>query len=233
MSEFSGFPEETITFLSDLAKNNKKAWFDAHRNDYERYLAWPARAFTEAIGERLVDIAPGIIAEPRINGSIFRIYRDARFSKNKTPYKKHLGIFCWEGEGPKMECPGFYFHLEPPNLMLGGGIRIFSKPLLEEFRRSVVHPKHGIKLAGAVAKVSKGLDIGGRHYKRIPRDYDPEHPFAQFLLFNGLTASIETKIPDVLHTPEIVDYCFDMFRKMLPMHEWLKDMAARARTAIS
>ena len=229
MSPFPGFPEETMTFLSGLAKNNKKVWFDAHRSDYERYILWPARAFTEALGERLTAIAPGIIAEPGVNGSIFRIYRDTRFSKDKTPYKTHLGIFCWEGEGPKMECPGFYFHLQPPNLMLGGGIHIFSKPLLEEYRRSVVHPTHGMKLAAAVSKVSKSLNIGGHHYKRVPRGYDPDHPFAQFLLFNGLTAGTEMKIPKDLHKPEIVDHCFDVFSKMMPVHEWLLGLAARAR----
>ena len=229
MPPFTGFPEEAVTFLSGLARNNKKAWFDAHKNDYERYLLWPARSFTEALGERLSAIAPGIIAEPRVNGSIFRIYRDTRFSKDKTPYKTHLGIFCWEGEGPKMECPGFYFHLQPPNLMLGGGIHIFSRSLLEEYRLSVVHPKHGMKLASAVSKVSKSLEIGGRHYKRIPRGYDPEHPFAQFLLFNGLTAWTETKIPKELYTPEIIDNCFDVFSKMVPMHEWLKEMTVRTK----
>jgi uncharacterized protein (TIGR02453 family) len=228
---FPGFPEETVTFLSDLAKNNKKTWFDAHRTDYDKYIMEPARAFTEALGERLTSIAPGIIAEPRVNGSIFRIYRDTRFSKDKTPYKTHLGIFCWEGEGPKMECPGFYFHLQPPNLMLGGGVHLFSKPLLEEFRRSVVHPQHGMKLAGAVAKVSKSLNIGGHHYKRVPRGYDQDHPFAQFLLFNGLTARSEEPTPAALHGPDIVDHCFDVYRKMLPVHEWLLGMAARAHAA--
>ena len=70
MHLFPGFPEETVTFLSDLAKNNKKVWFDAHRADYDKYIMEPAMAFTEALGERLITIAPGIIAEPRVNGSI-------------------------------------------------------------------------------------------------------------------------------------------------------------------
>ena len=229
MSRFSGFPKETVKFLADLAKNNKKAWFDAHKADYQKYVLEPARMFTEALGERLTAIAPGIVAEPRVNGSIFRIYRDIRFSKDKTPYKTHLGIFCWEGEGAKMECPGFYFHLQPPNLMLGGGIHIFSKPLLEEFRRSVVHPRHGPKVAGAVSKVSKSLNIGGHHYKKVPRGYDPDHPFAQFLLFNGLTAWTEDPVPEVLYSPEIVDHCFNAFRKMVPLHRWLLEMTMRAR----
>ena len=230
MSQFAGFPEGTISFLSDLARNNRKTWFDAHRVEFDRFILEPARAFTDAMGERLTAIAPGIIAEPRINGSIFRTYRDTRFSKDKTPYKTHLGIFMWEGEGPKMECPGFYFHLEPPNLLLGGGIHIFSKPLLEEYRRSVVHPKHGPDLEEAVQTVSQHLNIGGRYYKRTPRGYDPDHPLADFLLHSGLTAWTEGPIPAALHSDRIVDHCFNIFKNMAPLHRWLLKMAARART---
>ena len=231
MSQFSGFPERTVTFLSDLAKNNKKDWFDAHKDEFNRFVIDPAKAFTEAMGEHLTAIAPGIIAEPRVNGSIFRIYRDARFSKDKTPYKTHLGIFMWEGEGAKMECPGFYFHLEPPKLMLGAGIHTFSKPLLEEFRRSVTHPKHGHDLAIAATNVSKLFDIGGRHYKRVPAGYDKDSPYAPFLLFNGLTAWVEEPIPTILHSSMIVDHCMRVFQEMAPVHRWLLEMAKRARAA--
>jgi len=231
MTTIEGFPEAAVKFLSDLARNNNKAWFEAHRDDYHRFIVEPAEAFTEAMGERLTAIAPGIIAEPRINGSIFRIFRDTRFSKDKRPYKTHLGIFMWEGEGRKMECPGFYFHLEPPKLLLGGGIHIFSKPLLDEFRRSVVHPKHGPELDEAVGSIPKRLNIGGRIYKRTPRGYDPEHPLSDFLLFNGLTAWTEGPIPETLYGPEIIDHCFKVFREMLPIHTWLRGMSGRARGA--
>lgn len=230
MTNFEGFPLSTVTFLTELAKNNKKTWFDAHRKEYYKYVVDPGRSFTEAMGERLTAFAPGIIAEPRINGSIFRIYRDIRFSKDKQPYKTHLGIFMWEGEGPKMECPGFYFHLEPPNLLLGGGIHIFSKPLLEEYRRSVVHPKHGPDLVEAAEQVSRHLNLGGRHYRRTPRGYDPQHPFAEYLLYNGLTGWIEGPVPEALHGQEIIDHCFDVFRKMVPIHKWLLKMVVRANS---
>jgi uncharacterized protein (TIGR02453 family) len=233
MSEFAGFPKETVTFLPDLAKNNRKTWFNAHRDEYERFIADPAKTFTEAMGERLTAFAPGIIAEPRVNGSIFRIYRDTRFSKDKTPYKTHLGVFMWEGEGPKMECPGFYFHLEPPSLLLGGGVHIFSKHLLDEYRRSVIHPEHGPDLAEAVQSVSKHLDIGGRHYKRTPRGYDPEHPLTEFLLHNGLTAWTEGQIPEELYSDALLDHCFGVFEQMVPLHNWLLKMVARARAARS
>jgi hypothetical protein len=88
-----------------------------------------------------------------------------------------------------------------------------------------------MKLAGAVAKVSRTLSIGGHHYKRVPRGFDQEHPFAQFLLFNGLTAWTRETIPESLYGPGIIDHCFEVFRQMLPLHEWLKPMAERARAA--
>jgi uncharacterized protein (TIGR02453 family) len=233
MHDFDGFPEEAKRFFYALAKNNKKTWFEAHREEFNKFIMEPAKAFTETMGERLTAVAPGLIAEPRVNGSIFRINRDTRFSKDKRPYKTHLGIFMWEGEGPKMECPGFYFHLEPPNLLLGAGIHIFSKPLLEEFRRSVVHPKRGPDLTEALKKVPKRFNIGGLHYKRTPRGYDPDHRLAELLLYNGLTAWTEGPIPEALNSAALIDHCYEIFRSMVPLHRWLLKMAARARTARS
>ena len=102
---------------------------------------------------------PGVVADPRTNGagSIFRIYRDTRFSKDKRPYKTYLGILFWQGRGKKMENPGFYFHLEPKGLMLGAGTYTFMKQGLEAFRKAVVHRTRGPALAKAVKKVANGF----------------------------------------------------------------------------
>ena len=229
MSEFTGFPPECVQFLSDLAANNDREWFKARKGDFDRHVVDPARGFVEALGARLMEAVPGVVADPRVDGSIFRIYRDTRFAKDKSPYKRHLGIFLWEGEGPKMECPGFYFHLEPPNLMLGGGIHLFSRQLLAGFRDSVVHPKHGPDLVRAVMEVSRTLKIGGLHYRKVPRGYDGDHQYAQFLLYNGLTAWTEGPIPDQLYTPDIVELAYRAFELMLPMHRWLLELTKRTR----
>src|SRR5438876_5955775 len=100
----AGTPAEGIQFLRDLRANNNKAWFDAHRKVYEEYLLEPAKQFVLDAGERLRKIAPGIHAEPRVQGgSILRINRDTRFSKDKSPYKNHLDFFFWEaGSGASM-----------------------------------------------------------------------------------------------------------------------------------
>ena len=93
---FSGFPKGTVSFLRDLAANNNREWFTAHRPEYETAVLEPARAFVRVMGERLRRLSPQIKAEPRIDGSLFRLYRDIRFSPDKSPYKTNLGIFFWK-----------------------------------------------------------------------------------------------------------------------------------------
>jgi len=227
-ADFAGFPAECVTFFVNLQANNNRAWFEARRDDFERFVMAPARQFVLAMGERLREIAPGIHAEPRVDQSIFRIHRDTRFSKDKSPYKTHLGIWFWEGGRSKLDAPGFYFHLEPPNLMLGGGIYMFSEPLLSVYRDLVVHPRYGETLARAIHEVGdrSGYQIGGVHYKRVPRGYDPAHPNASLLLHNGLYIGSEEPIPAEFYSPAILDYCFKRYSDMLPIHRWLVELAA-------
>jgi uncharacterized protein (TIGR02453 family) len=84
MAGFNGFPPEAVTFFQELQNNNNKTWFDAHKPDYQKYVMEPAQEFIEEMGLRLKQVSPGIHAEPRVNRSIFRIYRDVRFSKDVT-----------------------------------------------------------------------------------------------------------------------------------------------------
>jgi uncharacterized protein (TIGR02453 family) len=223
---FSGFPNRTVTFLRDLAAHNDRDWFAAHKGEYEDAVLAPARAFVLAMGERLRRLTPAIRFDPRANGSLFRIYRDTRFSPDKSPYKTNLGIFFWEGGGPRMDCPGYYFHLEPPTLMLGGGLYIIPRPLLESYRRTIADPEYGPELAGIVKKIASrpGFTVGGEHYKRVPGGYDPA-PEAAFLLRHaGLYAGTEVPIPAELHSPDLVDFCFARFKPMEPLHRWLSAM---------
>ena len=227
-STFTGFPREAVEFYAALAANNDKTWFDEHKEGFEKHVLAPARDFVFEMGKRLATISPGVIADPRTNKSIFRPYRDTRFSKDKTPYKTHLGIFFWEGNRPKMECSGFYFHLEPPDLMLAACIHCFSKSLLGAYRDAVVHPTYGPRLTKAVKAVQreKGHLVGGEHYKKTPRGYAANRENAPFLLYNGLYAWYSTAIPDEFYSGKLLDYALDRFKAMLPLHKWLVEMTA-------
>jgi uncharacterized protein (TIGR02453 family) len=228
---FKGFSRQTIQFFEGLSKNNTKNWFEAHRNDYEKHVLEPARAFITAMGKRLRTQFPAIVAVPKVNKSLFRINRDTRFSLDKSPYKTNLGIFLWEGTRPRMECPGFYFHLEPPNLMLGGGLYMFPNYLFDTYRSSVVHHRYGKELAEILSKIGKkeGFQIGGKHYKRVPAGYDPSHPNAEYLLHNGLYVGAETDVPQELYSKTLLDYCWEVYKPSFPLHRWLVALTKRFR----
>ncbi len=225
-SIFNGFPKKSVDFYRDLAGNNNREWFTSHKGEFDQYVMAPARDFVYEMGKRLREIAADIVADPRVNKSIFRPYRDTRFSKDKSPYKTHLGIFLWTGTLKKMDCPGYYMHLEPPILMFGVGNHCFSRSLLQVYRDSVVDPILGQALAEAVESVQKQGDyeIGVKHYKKTPRGYDKEHENAEFLLYNGLTAAFATDIPEEFHSKELLDYAFERFRAMSPIQQWLSRM---------
>ncbi|MFC1868910.1 DUF2461 domain-containing protein [Thermodesulfobacteriota bacterium] len=224
MSNFNGFPKELCTFFNQLKKHNTKEWFDSHREDYERYVKVPSIEFVVSMGDKLKEIAPGVNALPKINQSLFRLNRDMRFSNDKRPYKTNLGILFWEGERKRMECSGFYFHCEDENLMLGVGIYIFTKGLLDRYREAVVDAKLGSKLKKIIERLSKqGYVVGGKHYKKVPRGYDPSHKNFELLLHNGLTAMIETRIPEEFYRTDLIDYAFSHFKNMAPLHGWFRE----------
>ena len=227
--KFSGFPKKTLEFLRELAANNDKTWFDSHRENFEKYYLDPSRRFVEAMGGKLKTLAPDIKADPRVNQSLFRINRDTRFSPDKTPYKKHLAVWFWEGTGKRMDCSGYYFHLQPERMVLGAGIYMFPKNMIESYRESVADSKLGAALARAVAKMEKaGISVGGQHYKRVPRGYDPDHKYEGLLRHNGLYTGLEMKPPQEIHTPKLVDLCYERFKIMKPVHQWLLELTRRA-----
>jgi uncharacterized protein (TIGR02453 family) len=160
---FAGFPKEGLAFLRGLASHNDKAWFDAHRGDYQARLIAPAMAFVSELGAKLRKVSPVVQFEPRINGSIFRMNRDIRFSKDKTTYKTHLDLWFWEGGEKGWETTGFFFRMFPDRLILGAGMHTFGKPQLDAYRAAVVAEKPGKALQVLVAKLTKG---GGHPSRR-------------------------------------------------------------------
>jgi len=225
MSQFTGFSKDTISFYKDLKENNTKKWFEDNKNRYLESVIAPAQAFVTAMGEQLLSLSENINFDTRHHGpgSIFRIHRDTRFSKDTTPYKTHLGMYFWVGTGKKMECPGYYFHLEGDTIMLGAGSYMFTRNQLAAFRNAVDDRKNGEALKKTVDKVTKNplYSIGGEHYKKVPRGFSPTHPRARLLLYNGLYASLETRIPAEFYSSSLVQWCFGHYKSCKPLVDWL------------
>jgi uncharacterized protein (TIGR02453 family) len=205
IQEFSGFPRQGLQFLADLGKNNNRDWFEAHKGDYRSYVLEPAQAFVFALGERLRLLSPQISYDTRTNGSgsIMRIYRDLRFSKDKTPYHPNLRIIFWEGGGKKTENPGFFFGMDAAGAALYGGMHTFPRPMLGAYQDAAADDDLGRQLEAALVSVGRGGDyaVGGEQYKRVPRGFDPGHSRADLLRYKGLHARSPVIEPATLTTP--------------------------------
>ena len=224
MADFEGFPKQTLTFLRGISKNNSKAWFDEHRDDYDNYLIAPAKTFVSAVGDELRKLAPGVQAEPRVNGSIFRINRDTRFSKDKTPYKDHLDLWFWEG-ARKEAVSGFFWRLTATQLLTGVGAHCFEKEKLAQYRQALVGKETSAELLKVAAGVEKaGYELEGTHYKRSPKGFEVENErLQQLLLHDGLHTGKAESHPAALHSAQIVAHCIDNWKKVAPLHRWLVD----------
>lgn len=223
MADFAGFPAQTQKFLEGLSKNNSKDWFEAHRSDYDAYWVTPAKAFVEAAGEALQDVAP-IEVQPRVNGSIFRINRDIRFSNDKTPYKDHLDFWFWEGER-KTAVSGFYLRVTPAEVGIGVGAHGFDKDRLGAYRNAVVDAKSGKALRKAVGELKKSkVDVKGEHYKTLPRGFETDDTFErQFLRYNALWTGQDVATPPSFNSKRFVSWAMTRWSKQAPLHRWLVD----------
>jgi uncharacterized protein (TIGR02453 family) len=223
---FDGFPRQALDFLAGLAEHNERAWFEQHRAEYEEGLLEPARELVVAVGEELDRRGIAVHAEPRVNGSIFRINRDTRFSKDKRPYKTHLDLWFWQGEGPSRLCPGYFFRLTPHELLLGAGRHHFEPPLLAQYREAVADPARGGALVDAVQRVeAAGHEVGGRRYKRAPAGYEADGRRAELLLHDGLFAYAElTPVPGEAHTSELPRLCAERFTELASVQDWLVEL---------
>jgi uncharacterized protein (TIGR02453 family) len=229
MTSFQGFPDATFAFLRGITKDNDKAWFDANRDLYDAGYVEPAKGFVAAIGPRLARLSPTVAYEPKVNGSLFRINRDVRFSKDKTPYKNHLDLWFWHGDRRGWGSPGFFFRMYADRLILGAGMHKFEKPQLEAYRAAVVAPRSGSALTRVIDEVTAAgpYAIGGATRKTVPRGFDSDHQRAGLLLHDGLTAALDQKLDNSAGTPEFADVCLGHFKAVWPLAEWLLEEVAR------
>ncbi len=220
---FNGFPPETFGFLEGLTANNSKQWFDDHRSDYDHFWVEPAKDFVAEIGPKIQAFAPNVNFEPRVNGSIFRINRDVRFSKDKRPYKTTLDLWFWEGEKRGWENPGFFLRLMPTEFIAGGGMHGFSPTQLAKYRAAVIAEPSG-KTLQILEKSLGSLELCAPTRKSVPRGFDSGHPRARYLLLEALNATVRQPLPKSIGSQRFLDECAEIFRRAAPISRWLADI---------
>lgn len=208
----------TFTFLKNLKKNNDREWFDAHRKDYlaakENY-----EALVSALHNLLLPIEPGLAGQDS-KANIFRIFRDVRFSKDKSPYKTHFGVFFSRG-GRKWEGAGYYLHLEPGACFAGGGLWMPPAPMLKSVRQEIdynlpefekiIQDKTFIKTFGK---------LEGESLQRPPKGYTPDNPAIEYLKMTSLTVGHKLK-DEELKSEDAAKNVAAVFKTMQPMIDFL------------
>jgi uncharacterized protein (TIGR02453 family) len=219
------FTLAALRFLRGLAKNNNKPWFEAHRAEYERELREPMRDLIGEMDARLAAFAPEIGGDPK--RSMFRINRDIRFSKDKSPYKTNVA--CWfhhrratshVGTEANAGSAGFYFHLEPGKSMVGGGLWMPPRPQLNKLRNAIAEdPADFDRMARGLTKRFGGLDDEAM-LTRMPRGFSEEHPAAPWLRYQSFTSGRLLKDGEVTD-PRLPALLAREFQALLPLVRWL------------
>jgi uncharacterized protein (TIGR02453 family) len=207
------FTPELFVFLRQLRENNDRQWFAANKQRYEKEVRDPALRFIADFGPRLAKIAPRLVANPRpVGGSMFRIYRDTRFSHDKSPYKTHIGIhFFHEKAKAAPSVPGFYLHLSPGESFAAAGIWHPDPVSLGRMREAIARRSMEWK----AIKRSK-LPIEGGSLKRPPRGYAPDHPLIEDLKRTDFVTSARFSDKEVCSAEFLSDFARKC-RKMTPL----------------
>jgi len=230
--QFSGFPREGVDFLRELQDNNEREWFEQRREVYQQQLLEPLQDFVEALGMRINQDFPDIDFDRAANGSgsLTRIYRDVRFSKNKDPYKTWMGMRFWHGAFGKKVGPGLFVGVSADGVGLYSGVWNFDRPILQAWRERIGAGRRIESLEEAIAPLGTkpAASLGGMHYKRVPRGFASDHPQESWLRFAGLHAIFERMPESALYQDDLIESCARTLARSQLLHDWLVDFYEEA-----
>ncbi len=224
--DYIGFDQNAVKFLKNIAKNNNKEYFEAHRDEFERYIKNPSIEYVNEMGEHLMALAPSRLnAIPKVNGSLFRFFRDTRFSKNKTPLKEEVGLVIWQGDNKRLKSSSFYIQFNAYELFIAVGIRWFDKETLRAYREYIKDEKNASSLDQIYIELKKkGFEIAPASYKRYPKGFNKQSVYGHLALKDAAFA-IKSYPIEKLYGSEFINLAFDEFEKMLPLQQWVYEMS--------
>jgi len=223
MTEFQGFPKDFFVFFEDLKTNNNRDWFNTNKSRYYESVVNPISEFIVCMAPRLNEISMHYIANPKPHGgSMFRIYRDTRFSKDKTPYKTHAGVQFRHEAGKDAHAPGFYVHLAGDGLFFGGGIWQPPGPQLSSIRDHIADNARSWARISNAPRVKETGGIKGESLKRPPRGFDAQHVHIKDLKRKSFYVMTEAR-PERALRPEFIDEVTDGFRRAASLNRFICD----------
>ena len=212
------FSAETLKFLKGLKRNNRREWFNARKDVYDAHVREPMTTVVERLAEDFRAFAPELVASPKI--SMYRIYRDTRFSENKAPYKTHVAaVFPTRGLA-KHEGAGLYFHISPDEVWIGGGMYMPQPQQLQAVREHVASNVKQLRAIVESPAFRKKVELSGDKLTRVPRGFPKDHEAAEYLKYRYFIAGAE--FPAALAaSPKFYSTLLAVFRQVLPLARFL------------
>ena len=220
---FQSFQPTLTEFLDELAQNNNREWFKEHKGDYESHVVDPVLDFIRAMQPRLMEISPHLMVEAKkVGGSMFRIYRDTRFSKDKTPYKTHVGIRFPHREFKQRAGPGLYMHISSQNAYLATGVWHPESHALAKIRAKIDEDRRGWLKARDNKEFRKLYKLTGDRLKGAPRGYKKDHPLIDDLRRKDFVGVRELPVND-LFEKGLPDKLAKSYRTTRPLLQFLAE----------
>lgn len=219
------FTVESLRFLRALKRNNRRDWFDAHRHEYEAHVRQPMTAIVLRLADDFRDFGPEFVASPKT--SMYRVYRDVRFSANKAPYKTHVAANFPTRGLPKHEGAGLYFHVSPDEVWVGGGMYAPAPPRLHSVREHIA--ANSRRLRTLIESPAFRREIGvldGERLQRVPRGFPKTHEAAEYLKFRQFLAGREFE-PGFATSPRFYSSLLAIFRRVAPLMRFLNEPLLR------
>lgn len=215
------FNRKSIAFLKELNQNNHKIWFDDNRQRYEDEVRTPALLYIESMSQPIAKISPHfIVSAKKVGGSMMRVHKDIRFSKDKTPYKTNIGIHFKHARGKDVHAPGFYLHIEPGDSFLAAGIWRPESSTLKNVRTLIdEYPKEWTRLNKALT-VKHEFTLSGESLKRPPAGFQADHPLIDDLKRKDFIAVTPLKVTTV-YSKDFLKQTASLFKKAAPLVKFI------------
>ena len=225
------FSADTLSFLRRLKRNNRREWFNAHRDEYEQHVRLPMIAVIERLAADFRSFAPDLVASPK--RSLYRIHRDIRFSEDKKPYKTHVAAVFPCRDLPKHEGAGLYFHASPDGVWVGGGMYAPMTPQLQAVREHIAANSRRLRTIVSAPGFRRAVgSLEGERLQRVPRGFASDHVAAEFLKHRQFLAGRE--FPARFATsPKFYSGLLAVFRQIAPLVKYLNEPLIGSRAALS